>query len=643
MNILLCEGPQAGHCVVHYILLRLVGHCACMHDTNNALHSMHLFFRGLLISCIFIYLYLFLALDYLLIYCLFIYLYLFLALDYLLISCLYIYLYLCLALDYLLIFCTFYFFVKMTRREFVFEVHYGGHMDRRFMNTYVGGDVDVYTEAIEHDKLSFSVVLGIAKNYGYQSGDLIYYLLPGCTLHNGLKLVTSNFDVREMVEAHVGLPVVELYINSFSESIPDNDDDDYGDDEGGCSRIDRDDLYWDEVNEPDLFVQNNDVTGPSTSTGMREGSEDRDGCREGEDSEEGDKSEEQVVDEGSDDDDDDDDDDANSDMARSDILTSPPKSDEDYEVASQSRRKHVTKRSEFHLTDMGNPEFVVGKKFPSIQVFREAVRECNVKMGKDVKFKRNYLAKCVVICRDEHCKYRIYGRKCKDEESFEVRSFQPKHSCRRRHENSILKSNWIADKLIDKFRAQPNMPVKAIVEEVKGRWGVDVKEHRLYRARKLAKDKIRGKLDEQYNKLWDYLEMIRVTNASSCVMMKIERPLPDIPGKFQRLYFSLAAMKRGFLAGCRPIIGLDGCFLKGPHKGQLLAAISRDANNQMYPVAFAVVEAETKDSWTWFLEALLSDLGTPPAEGWTFISDRQKVKYQLKIFLHIINDVYVNV
>lgn len=63
----------------------------------------------------------------------------------------------------------------------------------------------------------------------------------------------------------------------------------------------------------------------------------------------------------------------------------------------------------------------------------------------------------------------------------------------------------------------------------------------------------------------------------------------------------------------------------------------------MYPVAFAVVEAEIKDSWTWFLEALLSDLGTPPTEGWTFISDRQKVKYQLKIFLHIINDVYVNV
>ena len=65
--------------------------------------------------------------------------------------------------------------------------------------------------------------------------------------------------------------------------------------------------------------------------------------------------------------------------------------------------------------------------------------------------------------------------------------------------------------------------------------------------------------------------------------------------------------------------------MKGPYKGQLLSAISKNGNNNMYPVALAVVEAETKNSWIWFLESLLSDLGTPPEQGGTFISDRQKV------------------
>jgi hypothetical protein len=41
-------------------------------------------------------------------------------------------------------------------------------------------------------------------------------------------------------------------------------------------------------------------------------------------------------------------------------------------------------------------------------------------------------------------------------------------------ENSIVKSSWIANTMINKCRAQPNMPVKAILGEVKDKWGVDV-------------------------------------------------------------------------------------------------------------------------------------------------------------------------
>ena len=62
---------------------------------------------------------------------------------------------------------------------------------------------------------------------------------------------------------------------------------------------------------------------------------------------------------------------------------------------------------------------------------------------------------------------------------------------------------------------------------------------------------------------------------------------------FQQLYVCSSALKQGFKAGCRKVIGLDGCFFKGACQGELLAAIARDANNQMYPVAWAVVEKET--------------------------------------------------
>lgn len=37
--------------------------------------------------------------------------------------------------------------------------------------------------------------------------------------------------------------------------------------------------------------------------------------------------------------------------------------------------------------------------------------------------------------------------------------------------------------------------------------------------------------------------------------------------RFKRIYVSLGPVKKFFKAGCRSIIGLDGCHLKGPYGG----------------------------------------------------------------------------
>jgi len=63
----------------------------------------------------------------------------------------------------------------------------------------------------------------------------------------------------------------------------------------------------------------------------------------------------------------------------------------------------------------------------------------------------------------------------------------------------------------------------------------------------------------------------------------------------------LEGCKRGFLAGCRPFIRLDGCQLKSKYDGQLLVVVGKEANDQYFPLAFVVVENEGKDPWRWFL------------------------------------------
>jgi hypothetical protein len=62
------------------------------------------------------------------------------------------------------------------------------------------------------------------------------------------------------------------------------------------------------------------------------------------------------------------------------------------------------------------------------------------------------------------------------------------------------------------------------------------------------------------------------------------------------------------MTGCRKVIGLDGCFFKGSTNGELLCAIGRDANNQMYPVAWAVVDKEMNESWNWFVHLFFRDV-----------------------------------
>ena len=98
----------------------------------------------------------------------------------------------------------------------------------------------------------------------------------------------------------------------------------------------------------------------------------------------------------------------------------------------------------------------------------------------------------------------------------------------------------------------------------------------------------------EYALVFDYqLELLR-SNPGSTIVVKLDTE--ELEPMFMRFYVCFDACKKGFLAGCRKVIGLDGCFFKGLTNGELLCALGRDANNQMYPIAWAVVERETKES-----------------------------------------------
>ncbi|XP_074342554.1 uncharacterized protein LOC141680151 [Apium graveolens] len=54
----------------------------------------------------------------------------------------------------------------------------------------------------------------------------------------------------------------------------------------------------------------------------------------------------------------------------------------------------------------------------------------------------------------------------------------------------------------------------------------------------------------------------------------------------------------------RPVISIDGTFLKGKYNGKLLIAMGSDSNNQQYPIAYGLVHEEPTIDWSYFLNHL---------------------------------------
>jgi hypothetical protein len=222
-------------------------------------------------------------------------------------------------------------------------------------------------------------------------------------------------------------------------------------------------------------------------------------------------------------------------LARSDILVTPPKSDKEYEAISGA--EYVSRTSQFQDVDMEDPHLDLGMSFQLAGQFRKAVREYNFFRGKDVEFTKNDGDLVIGVSKNRAmgCSWRVYGAFVLGEMTFMLKSLNPNYRCRRCYKFSIVNSRWIADRMVHKFKTQPNYSHVALCEDVKRRWNVELSFRQLYRAREKVREHIEGKHQQQYKWLWDYCATVRQTNRGSTMLMEVERPTLDVPPIFLRL------------------------------------------------------------------------------------------------------------
>ncbi|CAI9273729.1 unnamed protein product [Lactuca saligna] len=270
----------------------------------------------------------------------------------------------------------------------------------------------------------------------------------------------------------------------------------------------------------------------------------------------------------------------------------------------------------------------VGELYESPAQLRFALTNYAVANGYQLWFMKSDKSRVIVRCGKKNakkpCPFRIHASWKYNERTFQIKSMVETHLCARNYNfGHLVSCNWLAKHYIKDIIRKPKMTLPEMMEDVLTKYSVKVSKGQCHRARVRAREMIEGKLEEHYAKIWDYAnEILRSNPGSTCkVGVSVN---PDGVNYFERFYVCFKALKDGWNTGCRRVIGLDGCFLKGQIKGEILTAIGRDANNHVYPIAWAVVNVENKENWTWFLQLLVDDLGVEDGRGLVVISDQHK-------------------
>ncbi|XP_073367583.1 uncharacterized protein [Aegilops tauschii subsp. strangulata] len=188
--------------------------------------------------------------------------------------------------------------------------------------------------------------------------------------------------------------------------------------------------------------------------------------------------------------------------------------------------------------------------FLNVYQFRRALQTFHISQNRNYDFHRNCNDSIIVVCTNVKCPFYIAASVVANETTFCIRKANFLHTCPSVAENTKVTGKWVAHQCEDMLRIDIGTPITTIMQNLKKKYGVEISTHMAYRARKQALKVVQG--DQR---------------------------------------------------------GVDGCFIKLSTGQQILAATGRDGNNNIYPIAFGVVDKEDTDSWTWFLTQLKDALG----------------------------------
>ncbi|KAI0516186.1 hypothetical protein KFK09_008858 [Dendrobium nobile] len=203
---------------------------------------------------------------------------------------------------------------------------------------------------------------------------------------------------------------------------------------------------------------------------------------------------------------------------------------------------------------------------------------------------------------DRPCLWRLHASRSKRLGGlWKISTCDPSHTCTHPilasgHHNCTAK--FICRLIIPIIRQQLDMKPKEIVARMESKFDIKISYMKAWDARRKAIEATFGSYEQSYRSLFCFMEALRLSQPGSVYSIHVVAPT-----RFKGLFWAFGASICGW-EHCRPVLSMDGTFLLGKYRGTLLAAVGIDGNGGLFPLAFAVVESESNESWIWFLQKL---------------------------------------
>ncbi|XP_028073295.1 uncharacterized protein LOC114275452 [Camellia sinensis] len=253
--------------------------------------------------------------------------------------------------------------------------------------------------------------------------------------------------------------------------------------------------------------------------------------------------------------------------------------------------------------------------------FRTVLCKYAVECGFEFKYLKNDTVRITAVCslrESKGCTWLVHERVLDANGFFYLRKWNSQHICGvvvRTVNNRRFGSDLVSDIFAHRIRDKPLTRPTDVAFDLKKNYGLEISCRVVWLGVEKARDELFGAQSASFDQLRWYSGAVTEHNLGTYINIDCD----EHDNRFERFFISFKACIDGF-KHCRPSLFLDGTFLKGRFKGNLLAATSKDGNRGLFPVAFAIVGAENATNWSWFLQHLRNALGDD--RTFTFISDR---------------------